>query len=191
VCSSDLKTDGLKIRGKHNWDNICAAITASSLSGADVETIKKTVFSFKSLEHRLEWVRKKNKVSFYNDSFSTTPETCIAAIKAFSEPIILIAGGSEKGSDYSQLGQEISRSTVKTLILIGKTAEQLRKVVNQAGFKGEIVFRPGEMKKIVAIAWQKAKPGDVILLSPACASFDMFKNYKDRGQQFKSEVANL
>lgn len=185
------KTDDLKIRGKHNWDNICAAITASSLAGADVEAIKKAVFSFKGLEHRLELVRTKKRVSFYNDSFSTTPETCIAAIKAFKEPIILIAGGSEKGSDYSQLGQEISRSSVKTLILIGKTAAQLKKVVNQAGFKGEIVFRPGEMKKIVAIAWQKAKPGDVILLSPACASFDMFKNYKDRGQQFKKCAETL
>lgn len=185
------QTESLKLRGEHNWDNIGAAITAGSLAGAGIDSIKKAVFSFKGLEYRLEPVRVKNKVSFYNDSFSTTPETCIAAIKAFHEPLILIAGGSEKGSDYSPLGQEIARSSVRTLILIGKTAEQLRKVVNQAGFKGEIFFRPGEMKKIVAIAWQKSKPGDVILLSPACASFDMFKNYKDRGQQYKKRVMNL
>jgi len=185
------QTKNLKLRGEHNWDNVGAAVTAGFLAGANLEAIKKAVFSFKGLEHRLELVRVKNKVSFYNDSFSTTPETAIAAIKAFHEPLILIAGGSEKGSDYSQLGQEIARSSAKTLILIGKTSEQLRKVVNQAGFKGEIVFRPGEMKKIVEIAWQKSKPGDVILLSPACASFDMFKNYKDRGHQYKKSVANL
>jgi len=185
------QTEDLKLRGEHNWDNVCAAVTASFLAGAEIDSIKKTVFSFPGLEHRLESVRVKNKISFYNDSFSTTPETCIAAIKAFPEPLILIAGGSEKGSDYSQLGQEIARSPVRTLILIGKTAEQLKKVVNQAGFKGEIIFRPGEMKKIVEIAWKKSKPGDVILLSPACASFDMFKNYKDRGQQYKKRVMNL
>jgi UDP-N-acetylmuramoylalanine--D-glutamate ligase len=185
------QTEDLKLRGEHNWDNVCAAVTASFLAGANLKEIKKAVFSFKGLEHRLELIRIKNQVSFYNDSFSTTPETAIAAIKAFRESLILIAGGSEKGSDYSPLGQEIARSTVRTLILIGKTAEQLRKVVNQAGFKGEIVFRPGEMKKIVEVAWKKSKPGDVILLSPACASFDMFKNYKDRGHQYKKRVANL
>lgn len=185
------QTKDLKLRGEHNWDNIGAAITASSLAGAGIDSIKKAVFSFNGLEHRLELIRIQNQVSFYNDSFSTTPETAIAAIKAFREPLILIAGGSEKGSDYSPLGQEIARSTVKTLILIGKTAEQLRKVVNKAGFKGEIVFRPGEMKKIIEVAWKKSKPGDVILLSPACASFDMFKNYKDRGQQYKKRVMNL
>jgi len=185
------QTKDLKLRGEHNWDNVCAAVTAGFLAEAKIDSIKKVVFSFPGLEHRLELVRVKNKVSFYNDSFSTTPETAIAAIKAFHEPLILIAGGSEKGSDYSQLGQEIAKSSVKTLILIGKTVEQLRKVVNQAGFKGEIVFRPGEMKKIVEVAWKKSKPGDVILLSPACASFDMFKNYKDRGHQYKKSVANL
>ena len=185
------KTSALKLRGKHNWDNVNAAITVSFLADTELDSIKKAVFSFKGLEHRLELVRVKNKVSFYNDSFSTTPETAIAAIKAFQESIILIAGGSEKDSDYSQLEKEIARSTVKTLILIGKTAEQLRRGVNQAGFKGEIIFRSGEMKKIVTTAWKNSQPGDVILLSPACASFDMFKNYKDRGNQFKRDVKTL
>ncbi len=185
------KTSGLKLRGKHNWDNVNAAITASFLAGADLDPIKKTVFSFKGLEHRLELVRINNKVGFYSDSFSTTPETAIAAIKSFHEPIILIVGGSEKGSDYSQLGKEIVGSSVKTLILIGKTAKEIRKIVNQAGFKGKIFFRPGRMDEIVATAWDNSQPGDVILLSPACASFDMFKNYKDRGNQFKHDVKIL
>jgi UDP-N-acetylmuramoylalanine--D-glutamate ligase len=185
------KTTDLKLRGEHNWDNVCAAITASFLAGANLETMKKTVFSFKGLEHRLELVRIKNKITFYNDSFSTTPETAIAAIRAFHEPIILILGGSEKGSDYSDLGREIAKSMVKTLILIGKTAEELREIISKAGFRGEIIFRPGGMKEIVKVAWKKSRPGEVILLSPACASFDMFRNYKDRGEQFKQAVLKL
>ncbi|PIS15192.1 UDP-N-acetylmuramoyl-L-alanine--D-glutamate ligase [Candidatus Shapirobacteria bacterium CG09_land_8_20_14_0_10_38_17] len=181
----------LKLRGEHNRDNINAAITTANSIGINKKIIKKEIFSFKGLEHRLELVTTIRKISFYNDSFSTTPETAIAAIRAFREPIILIAGGSEKGSNYNQLGKEISKSTVKTLILIGLTAKHIRKAVKLAKFKGEIIYRPGRMEKIVKIAFQKAKPNSVILLSPACASFDMFKNYKDRGDQFKKNVKKI
>ncbi len=151
--------NNLKIRGEHNWDNVCAAITAANAIGITIEAIKKTVFSFTGLEHRLELIRIVNGVSFYNDSFSTTPETAIAAIKAFKRPIILIAGGSEKNSDYSQLGKEIAQSTVKILILIGLMAGRIRQAVKSAGWRGEIVYRPGGMKKIVKIAYDKAQPG--------------------------------
>jgi len=184
--------DNLQLLGEHNWDNVCAAVLASSLTGATLESIKETIFSFKGLEHRLEYVRIINNIAFYNDSFSTTPETAIAAIKSFKKPLVLIAGGSEKGSDYSQLGQEITKSTVKTLILIGQMAEKIKKAVLTAGFQGEILFRPSEkMKEIVQLALDKANPGEIILLSPACASFDMFENYKDRGQQFKKYAQAL
>lgn len=182
----------LKIRGVHNWDNVCAAALASSLTGASLESIKKTIFSFKGLEHRLEYVKTINKVVFYNDSFSTTPETTIAAIKSFKKPIVLIAGGSEKGSDYCELGKEINCQPVKTLILIGQMAERIKKAVLAAGFQGEILFRPSEkMDEIVKLAFDKSKPGDIILLSPACASFDMFKDYKQRGVQFKKYAQAL
>jgi len=179
------QTENLQLRGKHNWENVSAAILAASLVGAELKAIKKAVFSFTGLEHRLEPVRKFKGVEFYNDSFSTTPETAIAAIRAFDEPIILIAGGSEKGSDFTQLGKEISQSSVKTLILIGEMAGRIKKACQKAKFKGQIIDQPKNMKEIVKLAFQKAKPGDVILLSPACASFDMFKDYKDRGEQFK------
>ena len=181
----------LKLRGAHNWDNVCAAITASRLGGADIDSIKKTVFSFSGLEHRLELVRKYKGVSFYNDSFSTTPETAIAAIRAFKEPTILIAGGSEKGSNYTELGKEIAHSSVKCLILIGQMAEQIKQAALRGGYKGKITFQPGKMKEIVRKAFAEAKTGEVVLLSPACASFDMFKNYKDRGSQFKKYVRSL
>jgi len=185
------KIGKLKLRGAHNWDNVCAAITASRLVGVDIDPIKKTVFSFSGLEHRLELVRRYKGVSFYNDSFSTTPETAIAAIRAFKEPIILIAGGSEKGSDYTELGKEITHSSVKCLILIGQMAERIKKAALEEGYKGKIIFQLGEMKEIVRKAFAEAKTGEVVLLSPACASFDMFKNYKDRGRQFKKYVRSL
>lgn len=185
------ETAKLKLRGVHNWDNVCAAITASFLAGADLTSIKKVVFSFPGLEHRLELVRKFKEVSFYNDSFSTTPETAMAAIKSFEQPIILIAGGSEKGSDFTTLGKEIAQGSVKTLVLIGQMATRIKKAVDKAGFKGEIIFRPGGMKEIAKTALEKAKPGDIVLLSPGCASFDMFANYKARGKQFKTRVKAL
>jgi len=181
-------TNKLQILGVHNWENICAACTAGFLARADLNSIKKVVFSFKGLEHRLEFVREIRGVKFYNDSFSTTPETTIAAIRAFSQPITLIVGGSEKGSDYTQLGKEISQSKVKTLILMGKTAQKIKKVVQGEGFRGKIIYKPGGMKEIVQKAFAEAKKGEVVLLSPACASFGMFKNYKDRGEQFKKYV---
>ena len=185
-------TSKLQLLGKHNWDNICAAVTASWLVGADLKSIKKVIFSFQGLEHRLEFVKEVKGRVFYNDSFSTTPETTIAALHSFHQPLTLIAGGSEKGSDYQKLGEEIKRSRVKTLILIGEMAEKIRKAVLAAGFRGEIIFRPSKkMSAIVNLAFQKTKRGGVILLSPACASFDMFKNYKDRGLQFKRNVKRL
>lgn len=185
-------TNKLQLLGQHNWDNVCAATLAASLAGSSLEAIKKTIFSFKGLEHRLEYVKTINQIAFYNDSFSTTPETTVAAIKSFKKPLVLIAGGSEKGSDYTQLGQEIAKSTVKNLILIGQMAEKIKKAVLTAGFQGKILFRPSEkMSEIVKLAFDKSKPGDIVLLSPACASFDMFKDYKQRGVQFKENVQAL
>jgi len=182
----------LKIRGVHNWDNVCAAVTAASLAGASLDSIKKIVFSFQSLEHRLEKVRSLKGVSFYNDSFATTPETTMAALKSFKQPVVLIAGGSEKGSDYTQLGKTIAVSSVKTLILVGQMAEKIKQATLVNGFQGKIIFRPSQqMSKIVKLAWQKAKRGDVVLFSPGCASYDMFLDYKDRGFQFKKYVKAL
>lgn len=184
-------TAKLKLLGEHNWDNVCAAITASALAGAHQEAIKKAVFAFKGLEHRLEFVAKIKGVSFYNDSFSTTPETTIAALKAFPQSIILIAGGSDKGADFTQLGREIASSPVRVLILIGQMAERIQAAAFKAGFRGKIIFRPQNMKEIVYQAFLASRPGEVVLLSPACASFDMFLNYKQRGQEFKKNVETL
>ncbi len=189
--------DRLLLRGRHNWENISAAILAAYLAGAKIKAIKSTVVSFKGLEHRLELVGEINQVKFYNDSFSTIPETTIAAIKAFSENIILIAGGSDKGSNYTQLGQDLINSRVKTLILIGLMASKIEDAILQASRKlnqpvsFKIVRNLTNMQSIIDTAFNETKQGDIVLLSPACASFDMFKNYKDRGNQFKYYVKEL
>ena len=189
--------DRLLLRGRHNWENISAAILAAYLAGAKIKAIKSTVVSFKGLEHRLELVGEINQVKFYNDSFSTIPETTIAAIKAFSENIILIAGGSDKGSNYTQLGQDLINSRIKTLILIGLMASKIEDAILQASRKlnqpvsFKIVRNLTNMQSIIDTAFNEAKQGDIVLLSPACASFDMFKNYKDRGNQFKYYVKEL
>jgi len=193
-----LKTSNLTLRGEHNWENICAAATASILAGAEPRKIGKAIAKFPGLEHRLEFVAEIEGVKFYNDSFSTTPETAIAAIRAFLEPKILILGGSEKGSDYTELGREIAKSNVKAVILIGETSGKLKQSIKNAlddkrlAISDKLTLIEGctNMIDIVARAKSAAAPGDVVLLSPACASFGMFKNYKDRGQQFKDEIKN-
>jgi UDP-N-acetylmuramoylalanine--D-glutamate ligase len=185
------RVQGLKLLGRHNWENVTAAITTASLAGANLEAMKKAIFSFAGLEHRLEFIDEVNGVKFYNDSFSTTPETAIAAIRSFTEPIILIAGGSEKGSDFSQLGEELVKNSVKTLILIGQMRDRIQAAAQAAGFRGEIAKGLDTMEGAVAAAYSFSSPGDIVLLSPACASFDMFANYKDRGDQFKKCITKL
>lgn len=186
----------IQLRGSHNLENITAAITASYLAGISPKDIRLPVVEFKGLEYRLEFVREINGVKFYNDSFSTTPETAIAAIKSFKEPKILVCGGSEKGSDYTNLGQEILQTNVKEVILIGQTGPKIEKSIRQAAVKlkrplPEITVGSEIMEEIVQKAYLTSKKGDVILLSPGCASFDLFKNYKERGFLFKKAVEHL
>ncbi len=181
----------VKLRGDHNLENIAAASLAVRAAGVSYDAIKKAAVSFSGLEHRLEVVREFRGVIYVNDTFSTVPETTIAAIKSFSEPLILIVGGSEKGSDFTEMGIVIAKSLVKVLLVVGDMTERILKAVDAAGYKGKKITGLRTMKDIVVIASKEATRGDVILLSPACASFDMFVNYKERGKLFKEEVNNL
>lgn len=186
---SICKTSEVFLRGKHNLENICAAIAAGRICGADIKSIKKQVKNFKGLEHRLEFVRDLNGIKFYNDSYSTTPDTTIAAIHSFSEPIILLLGGSEKNADYSKLAEVISESPVKKIINIGLTGQKIIDLIKNPSI--EIVREIKTIDEAVALATKSAKPGNIILLSPASASFDCFKNYKQRGDLFKQEVISI
>ena len=180
----------LRLRGEHNLENIAAAIEASYLAGADIGSIRRTVKSFKGLEHRLELVRDLDGVKYYNDSFSTVPETAIAAIRSFDEPKIIILGGSDKGSDYRDLAEVIIGSNIKAVILIGDTAGKILSDIGKR-YSGTIITGLGTMEEIVERAKENAGKGDVVLLSPACASFGLFQNYKERGNQFKKAVQKL
>lgn len=184
---------GLILRGEHNLENIAAGIAVAKIIGVGEDLIKKTVRNFKGLEHRLEFVREVKGVKYYNDSFATGPQPTIAAINSFSENETLILGGSDKGLNYSQLGETISqKKNVKNIILIGDTrgkiAETFKGLSPQIG-----IFDMGypSMKEVVRKAYTVTPEGGVVILSPASASFDMFKNYKDRGAQFKSAVESL
>jgi len=183
----------IRLVGKHNIENVLAAVAVSKIYSVQNDDIVKVLTTFKGLEHRLELVGEKNQIRFYNDSFSTTPETTIAAIESFDNKKILILGGSSKKSDFSALSEKITKdSSIKALVLIGQEAERIENSINDNGyFKGPVLKGAKNMEEIVKAAQKLAKPGYIVLLSPACASFDMFKNYKDRGEKFKTEVRKL
>ena len=187
ICSASE----IKLRGVHNLDNIAVASLAARAVHVSWNAIVKAATAFEGLEHRLETVKTFNDVLYINDSFSTVPETAIAAIESFTEPIILIAGGSEKGSDFTQLGKAIASHQVKVLIAVGLMTGRIVKAVKDAGYTGRIITGARSMHEIVSFASHEATAGNVVLLSPACASFDMFKNYKERGKLFKHEVSLL
>ncbi|MEX2028339.1 MAG: UDP-N-acetylmuramoyl-L-alanine--D-glutamate ligase [Candidatus Curtissbacteria bacterium] len=186
-------TRDVLLPGKHNLQNVLAALSVAKLENVKNENIKKVLSSFKGLIHRLQLVSEVGGVKYYNDSFSTTPETTIAAIEAFRKPKILILGGSSKNSDFTSLGQTIVEDkTIKAIVLVGKEAGKIKEAIAAAGaFAGKILEGASNMPQIVKIAQSQALSGDIVILSPACASFDMFKNYQDRGEQFVNETAKL
>lgn len=186
ICNTSI----IKLAGKHNLQNVAAATAVAKILNIENKTIAKVLSTFKGLEHRLQLVRIVDGVKFYNDSFSTTPETTIAAIEAFTSPKILILGGSSKKSDFTLLAQKIkSDKSIQGIILIGEETPRIKKAIT--GFSGMILEGAKDMKEITATASKVTKPGDIVILSPACASFDMFKNYKDRGDQYIKAVRSL
>ena len=184
-----IKKEDIKLRGIHNYENICAALAATS-SIVDVDTQVKAIEEFTGVEHRLEFVRELNNVKWYNDSIGTSPASTIAGLNSFDEDIILLAGGSDKGLDYKEVGEAIARK-VRALILTGPTSEKIENATKQAlNGKSIEIYYTSNMQESVNLAKEIAKAGDVVLLSPASASFDLYKNFEDRGHQFKDCVNN-
>lgn len=181
----------IKLLGDHNLENIAAASLAAFAAGIPAVAIARAARTFQGLEHRLEIVRTLKGVTYVNDTFSTVPGTTIAAMKSFEKPMILILGGSEKGSDFAQMGREIAKARVKAVIVIGDMTDRIIAALDDAGYQGKRIVGLRSMHEIVGLAALQSVPGDVVILSPACASFDMFINYKERGYQFKHEVNNL
>ena len=180
----------IKLPGKHNWQNICAAVTAVWQITQDVAAIKSVILSFSGLEHRIELVSEINKVKYYDDSFATTPETAIAAIQAFDQPKILILGGSDKGTPLDPIANEVISNNIRHIITIGDTGPTIAKQLRERGYN-DITEGLKTMTEIVATSQSHAEPGDVVLLSTGCASFGLFKDYKDRGNQFQVAVKSL
>jgi UDP-N-acetylmuramoylalanine--D-glutamate ligase len=191
-----INKDKIKLLGEHNLQNICASVTAvwSALKDASdqvkIEAIQKVITTFAGLEHRLELVRELNGVKYYDDSFGTTPATAIVALKAFEQPKVIILGGSDKGADFNELASEVIKNNVRHVLAIGKTGPKIAELLKQKGFNN-ITEGLGSMTEIIKAAHDTAQEGDVVLLSCADASFDMFKDYKDRGNQFKRAVQGL
>ena len=187
-----INAEKIRLPGLHNRQNILAASLTAFLSGVDTNKISEVVNSFTGLPHRLEFVADVGGVKFYDDSASTIPETTIAAINSFQEPKILIAGGSSKESDFTDLGRAIADTNLKAVLLIGDEAPRIKKAIEAPGdFKGILIEGLNSMSEAVNKAKDLSRAGDIVLLSPACASFGLFKNYKERGEFFKREVSNL
>lgn len=185
--------DELRLRGYHNLQNACAAVTTVWQYTHDLTPITAALREFDGLEHRLKFVREVGGVEYYDDSIATTPGSAIAALKAFDKPKVIILGGSDKGADFTDLARQMVLGSVKKAILIGAMRHKLQSLLVAMGFTAamELYDERTDMGTIVGSAHEAAAPGDVVLLSPACASFDMFKNYQDRGEQFIAAVNRL
>jgi UDP-N-acetylmuramoylalanine--D-glutamate ligase len=188
LCEIDM----LQLPGAHNQENACAAITAVWPWVQEGAAIAEGLRSFDGLPHRLKFVREFDGVRYFDDSIATTPGSAIAALRAFSEPKVLILGGSSKGADFSELAEVVATQVVREVILIGQEAPAIEAALIQAGVTQYHVLQGSvTMEQIVDEARKTAQAGDVVILSPSCASFDMFKNYADRGDQFIAAVHRL
>jgi UDP-N-acetylmuramoylalanine--D-glutamate ligase len=176
----------VRIIGNHNIENVMAAATYALLSGCSLEAVRQVLREFPGLEHALEIVRERRGVRFVNDSKGTNVDATLKALDSLDQPIWLIAGGRDKGGDFSRLAPAI-RQRVKRLIVIGEAAPLIAQAVPGYG----AVDLASTLREAVEGAAAAAEAGDVVLLSPACASFDMFRDYQDRGRQFKALVNAL
>jgi len=186
-----FSTDTLSIPGAHNIENALAAIDAVWPFTEDIGAIENGLSDFTGLPHRLAFVANVNNVEYYDDSIATTPSSAIAALRAFADkPKVIILGGSSKGSDFSELAMELTVHDVQA-ILIGEEAPRIAQALTAVGFTNYETIEEATAEKFTKKAAELALPGSVVLLSPAAASFGLFKNYADRGEQFIAAVNSL
>ena len=165
-----------------------AAIAMAYVCEIDLEILRHVLKTFKAVEHRLEYVRTLHDIMFVNDSKGTNPDSTIKAIQSYDSPVILIAGGYNKDSDYNEL-LEIGKKNIKALVLMGETAPLIEECAKLKDYK--TIIRVNNMKEAVEASYNLARKGDVVLLSPACASWDMYKSFEVRGIDFKDNVNSL
>ncbi|MFQ5645709.1 MAG: UDP-N-acetylmuramoyl-L-alanine--D-glutamate ligase [bacterium] len=184
------KTAEFGIKGVHNLENVLAAGAAAVTCQAEPEGIRRSLSEFSGLEHRMEFVGKVNGISFINDSKATNLDATEKSLNSFSEPVILIAGGRSKQPGFHELAESI-REKVRLLLLIGESAQQIQEDITAEIGNAVETRRADSLAEAVDLGYRNARCGEVVLLSPACASFDAFKNFEDRGRQFKAAVSRL
>ena len=193
ICDIDRKIEicdvsELNILGTHNYENAMAATAMAYAYGTPVEIIRKTLREFQGVEHRIEFVAEKNGVAYYNDSKGTNPDAAIRGIRAMNRPTVLIGGGYDKDSEYDEWIEAFD-GKVKKLVLIGATREKIAETARRHGFQD--IVMADTFEEAFERCVESAQPGDAVLLSPACASWGMFKNYEERGDKFKELVNQL
>ncbi len=181
-----LEANRIRIKGPHNLYNACAACAVCGILGVSPQSMRKALGTFSGVEHRLEEVRTLSGVAFVNDSKATNVESVWYALQSVSAPVILIAGGRDKGGDFTRL-KDLVRKNVKALILLGEAKQKIRDALGHLVTASDCA----SLEEAVQLSFRKASPGDTVLLSPGCASFDMFRDYEHRGQLFKASVRNL
>ena len=187
--SEDIR-NVFKLPGQANLSNLSAAIAIAKQFNITDKKIKDCISNFKSLPHRLEFVAEINSVKWYNDSISTTPESSVVAIESFDQPKIIIAGGYDKKLSFDELAKKIA-TKAKAAILIGQTAGKIANAIKTSPENKTTIAKCDTLQQAVEKAHQLSQPGDVVILSPACASYDMFKNFQQRGEQFKDLVKKI
>lgn len=183
-----LKPEEITIKGGHNLENALAATAAGWVMGVPAESIASTLRTFPGVPHRLEHVLVHRGVEYINDSKGTNPDASIKALEAYDRPVVLIAGGKSKGTDFLPFAQRI-KEKAKALVLVGQAADELEEAMNRVGYTGYV--RAETFRQAVELAASLAAAGEIVLLSPACASYDMFSNYEERGEVFKKLVRDL
>ncbi len=178
----------IKILGTHNLENVLAATAIAYYSGIGIEIIKNSIKEFNGVEHRIEFVKELDNVRYYNDSKGTNPEATIKAIEAMNGHIVLIAGGMDKGSNFNELIESFKNKVVE-LILLGETSEIIKEIALKNSDCNVTIVK--NMKEAVSLSYKRANDGDVVLLSPACASWDMYESFEHRGREFKELVSDL
>ena len=178
------RREQIPLRGEHNVENVLAACAAAYLAGATPAAIARGVQSFRGVEHRLEFVAEIAGVQFYNDSKATNVDAAVKAVQAFPGPLLVILGGKDKGSPYAPL-RDLLHERARVALLIGEAAEKIAADLQSA----VEIERAGTLERALEMAMERARPGDTVLLAPACSSFDQFENYEQRGRAFKELIA--
>ncbi len=188
ICQTVCNINELKLLGQHNYENVMAAVLIAAQMGVPMEYIRKALLDFKAVEHRIEYVETIGGVTYYNDSKGTNPDASIRAIRAMRNPTVLIAGGYDKKVSFDALIEAFG-TKVKGLVLLGQTKEQLAEAARKQGFTELVMVQ--DLREAVRVSANMARPGDAVLLSPACASWGMFESFEQRGKLFKEYVREM